>query len=113
RMSKIQYRPQAALALILRDDLRLDAAADIQRVAQRLRIERKQLLRMALTPAHKRFIPNEPMLDHFRQACLHFSLGQRTERRKVKQHEFGLMERTDNIFRIRMVDGYLAANSAV
>ena len=53
------------------------------------------------------------MLDHFREARLHFASRQGQEQVDVEQNKLRLVKRADDVLRHRMVDRYLAADRAV
>ncbi len=100
------------LELVLRDDGGFQAAALDHGVGQRRGVALHGHRALALAPLPQRAV-QQPVLRHLRPARAELARRQRGERRRVGEHEPGLVERADQVLAVRRVDAGLAADAAV
>ena len=112
-MPVVEDAAQPALALVLRHDVRLDAARfdDCRREHRRIAIEHG--LRLARQQFEQAAARDHSVLDHFVEAGSEFTPGQGLQQERVDDDETRLMEGTDQVLAERMVDPHLAAHRAV
>ncbi|MNV99348.1 hypothetical protein D3C71_1946960 [compost metagenome] len=68
---------------------------------------------MLFAPSGKFRIPNQSMLDHFRQSRTYLSIRQALQRIYVIEHHLRLVKGADHIFGERMIYSHFTANTAI
>ena len=112
-MSKVQDAAQAALALILTDDVCLDFAGTRDHVRCRCGSEGEHIVTMLLQPCEELRIRNDAVLDDLPEPRRDLARRQCPQAVEIHDDGVGLVECADEVLAERMVDGDLAADARV
>ncbi len=113
RVAEVEQRAFARLALVGRDDLRLDPAALADRVGERLGVAREQRSMFASSQSKNARSRMAPYLMTSARPRGKLAVRQRAQTVGVDQHGARLMERADHVLAERVVDAGLAADRRV
>src|SRR5690242_21432470 len=104
RVPEIEQRAFALLALVARDDAGLVAAAETDRLGERIVVVRVQRVGVRFEPGEEIRVADRAVLDDFGKTRRVFALRERRERRRVDEDRARLMERADEVLAGRDVD---------
>jgi len=113
RVAEVQERALAGLALVGRDDLRLDPAALVDRVRERLVVARDERGHAPLEPREEGVVADRAVLDDLRQSRGELARRKRREAGGVDGDGRRLVERADHVLAEAMVDRRLPADRRV
>ena len=113
RVAEVQHAPRARLALVESNHLRLDRARFPDHGHERVCLAREDRAHLPIDALEETAARGHRVFDHLVEAGAEFPARQGFEQCRIRRHERGLMERTDQIFPERMIDAHLAADRAV
>jgi hypothetical protein len=113
-MAEVEQGALTRFALIGDDHLGLVATRTTHRLGKRRSGWRdSSRSRLGSEPFEERQIPDQAVLDDFRQPGPQFPVRQRIQRVRIGQHEARLVESADHVLAQRVVDGGLASDRGV
>ena len=112
-VTEIQLAPLAVFPLVMFDDGHLDADRTDDDFAQQRLVVADLLERVALGQCKELRIADDGRLDHFGQSGAEIPVGETAQQIGVAEHEFGLVERTDDILVAIQIDAVLAADAGI
>jgi hypothetical protein len=112
-VAEVEERACSLLALVGRDDARLDLAGPPYGMREGLHVERQQPLRIALEPAEESCIVDQPVFHDLCQSRSQFAHRQGAQRRQVGEHRARLVKGADEILAAGMIHAGLAADGRI
>jgi hypothetical protein len=113
RVSIVQNAPPVRLALIRRNDFRLDLAGACHGLHDGIRIPLEEIGHGRFKPREKHFIRNDPVLDHFGQSRDPFPARQGVQRQRIYEDRTRTMEGTNQILSQPMIDACRSADASI
>ena len=113
RMPEVERAPEAPLALVRRDDRRLDPTRFADDGDERRDLALDDRPEVAAHPLEQLAARDDAVLDDFVQSGPELAPGERVEQLRVGDDHDWLVERPDQVLAQRMVDADLAADRAV
>ena len=112
-VSEVQRSAQTTLALVLRDDGRLDPAGLCDDGDKGIRFSREDLGEVLTDPLKEFTARDDAVLDDFVEASAELSPRERLEQLRIGHHDDGLVKRSDQVLAQRVIDADFSTDGAV